>query len=243
MRKVKIFASFALTVMIMSLVASCGGNESESEIVDGVHIQKGKKLTSVLDLSFNLQANAYYDNKNRLNKIEYLNRNDSTICEIDYDHRIINYTYAYKTIGNAYNHVKRTYTFLINEQGYISIIDNMRFIYNSDGFLTNFETSRALWDLIYKDDDLDSFIGNFLKSEKEEIYVCFYDNVVNYYIRTFDDSIGGGADWFIGLIAYHSGLFGRTTKHFNYWTESDLGKATFKTSESKYERIIQLNYE
>ena len=81
------------------------------------------------------------------------------------------------------------------------------------------------------------------RTEKEEIYVCFYDNVVNYYIRTFDDSIGGGADWFIGLIAYHSGLFGRTTKHFNYWTESDLGKATFKTSESKYERIIQLNYE
>ena len=81
-------------IMLLSLsIASsifflnCGDNDdTKSEVIDGVHVVKGRKLVYVSDSTEGLLTNIFYDNNNRINKIVTAGwGNAISTLDIDYD--------------------------------------------------------------------------------------------------------------------------------------------------------------
>ena len=238
-------------VFATSVLTSCGGDD-EATIEDGVHVTKGKKL--VLVSVFNPkshQARVFYDNRDRIIKIE---QDDDLTIEVDYEKREFVVDYYSKVYYDGFiaeerdrirEESKMHYPFTTNSKGYISQIGSTSFIYDSDGFLQNIAKKSGLWDIMYQNDDIIMFTHSLLSSRNQSIYICNYDDNNQYklFLEMPNSKLHGNGDWPLGIIAYYSGLFGRTSTHFRYLTESELGKFYLETTESKYNGMILLKFE
>ena len=238
-------------VFATSVLTSCGGDD-EATIEDGVHVTKGKKL--VLVSVFNPkshQARVFYDNRDRIIKIE---QDDDLTIEVDYEKREFVVDYYSKVYYDGFiaeerdrirEESKMHYPFTTNSKGYISQIGSTSFIYDSDGFLQNIAKKSGLWDIMYQNDDIIMFTHSLLSSRNQSIYICNYDDNNQYklFLETPNSKLHGNGNWALGIVAYYSGLFGRTSTHFRYLTESELGKLYLETTESKYNGMILLKFE
>lgn len=223
---------------------NCGDNDdTKSEVIDGVHVVKGRKLVYVSDSTEGLLTNIFYDNNNRINKIVTAGwGNAISTLDIDYDDRAFRVRYDYNFNGKTETY-EMIYNFALNSQGYISQIGNTKYIYDSDGFLINIEKKKDIWTFMYQNDDLVQFKDCFKASKDSLLYMLTYENNTSYYMVAPINKLKDKELWSLGIVAYHSGLFGRTTKHFQYLRESDSGTANFKEFNSRYETLFKLGFE
>lgn len=246
MRKVFYFMIVLTTIITSFLFVSCGDSEDDNGQIDmnNFIIQNGKRLSelsyidtdSTLSYIIDTENNSFklglvpnnqvynykikYDSKGRMNKI-YNTRKDSLYltCEIDYEQRCI-------------KRLSKQFIYSLNEDGYISQIDNGYFFYNEKGYLINFDNANfhSIFDYDHyniKQASLEEFKTGLIhayfisieNSDKRELYIRF--KTTNGYKTNLNSND------LIGIIAVFSGLFGKIPSNFLVLKSEDEVNALF----------------
>lgn len=227
MKKLKIWSMMMLAVMVLPLVVSCGGDDDStdskwdrSNLVDGVNVNKRQLLTvNVAEGYFSLKMN--YDAHGKLTNIIWTENNkDYEGLTIDYDLRVIRYLdkmkYAYVSSSLTQSAVMASCRFTLNDRGYISQIDDCNCTYDDEGYLVGVTTSNEMWTLTYSGGDVVKSLTEGLISGKLHIYTFNYSEDSSkgeFYFTCKDFSADRVYRTIIALVAYHSGLFGKISKH------------------------------
>ena len=223
MKKSRLLGIILLAVITMFLTVACGDDE-KTEIVDGVNVKKGKKLTEVIIndeelYGYNMILNIKYDDKGRMTKVVWTNhgimqfaqgeRNYTLVdvepvdvISIDYKLREIQLNYKLlwsvsddlSVYSTGSRSLSRNYMFLLNKKGYISQIADCSCEYDEDGYLTSANSTKQ--------------ILNITRSEGEIIRSII--------------------EWIVA-----SNL---NTSYFYYGEDSDMGELHFTINCPEYER-------
>ncbi len=258
MKKVAKWSILMLAVVMISVCSSCGGSDDgqDTQKVDGVNVITGKKLVYLnievvkLENNYNgLSSGNYnlkmeYDSKGRLSKVLQIKhfgdgiQNDkiSEVAVIDYDLCEISLFYSGR------------YRFMLNNKGYVSQIGNSTCVYDDAGYLVGTENSRQIVSLTYENEDVARSVVNNIAYNKMRMCHFYYGDNSNtgelyFQMETEDNHIDSHkyAEAVVSLIAYLSGLFGKTSKHCTYLTKTDETIAYFnKYVENGYNRNISL---
>lgn len=239
-------------VMSFGLVA-CGGDDGSSNsgsIVDGVNVLSGKKLVELKITVFDENSPSYerslrikYDSKGRMIKVlgeamewDYQSQKPistgkyNEIATIDYDIRIISSSY--------YNNGSfSSYSFSLNEDGYISQIGRCHLYYDSNGYLKEVNDPWYASNLIYEESDLLKASLSPFSGGNLTLYYVTYGNTNNQgdlYIKIKRTDSLLKYTWteistpqLLSLIAYQAGLFGKVTKSCLRLNDSKEASAIF----------------
>lgn len=249
MRKVFYFVMVLTTIMTSFLTISCEDSEDNvgqnNNLNEDFIIQNGKRLA---ELSFYNDSSKYYrfyykieyDSKGRMNKLyqKYFVRDFNggqtsagyhLRYEIDYDLRSIIDAYNVSSVKDG-QRIYQQYTYSLNEDGYISLINNGYFSYNEKGYLVKYDNYQYHSILDYnhyniqqasvenmKTGLIHAYFISFENSDKKELYIRYKSTDKNRLFITSDDGIG--------IIALFSGLFGKIPTNFLLLkTEDDVNK-------------------
>ncbi len=255
-------------LLCVAFLTACGGDDVDgsTQIVDGVNVNNGKKITNLTISQDYPEYNAKveylfkieYDSKGRLSRIlctakEYNNGNvignneDNYIpmIKIDYDFRMIQ-VYNLSN-GNATGH-----SFTLNDQGYIAQIANVACRYNSDGYLTNVDNVNDMWNLAYDNNDIVKSLST-LTSGKTKLYIYSYGKSNNGELifnmtsekkssinSLYSNKWNQGVHSVGALIAYQAGLFGKISKHCSYLSSSSETNAIFNRNNDSSSNNLML---
>ena len=240
-----IWSMMVIALMTLSMMLACGGDDDResSQIVDGVNINGGKKITYLYinispEYDYGYEFNIQYDLKGRLSKVLWRQKYQgdflgtaASLIELDYDLRYI----------QVYNQKEKNmygYSFTLNEQGYISQIANVAFRYNTEGYLTNVDCINDFWTLSYNDNDISKSLSAFA-SGKTKIWIFGYgkDSTTGEIIFNMNcgqdrkgstsKNLNQEVHSVAGFIAYQAGLFGKISKHCSYLSSSSETTAIF----------------
>ena len=222
-------------VMALSLLMACGDSEENGNTknVDGVNVTKGKKI---VELSFiereygRIVPNHIkvdYDSNGRLSRImteqfNYIisdNGNEtynftseySEVLSIDYDSRLIKIPVRKRieTIG-----------FVLNEDGYVSLLGKTIFNYDENGYLTGADEPKSFTSLLYNKNDIIRAETSLISSGDIKYFFVTYSNNSNngdIYVRVSRSSnekyrsLNLNSRAVLFLIAYQAGLFGKVS--------------------------------
>ncbi len=242
MKKLKFGSIMLLVMLIAPLMVACGGDDSsdnareQANLVDGVHVNK-RRLHSVRirDSKETKTFRVTYDIKGKLTKIEWLNQENGTCLNIDYDRQLIEYLDQLETKVTWYDNntrYVRTYIpktmmycgFTLNERGFISQIGNYECSYDNNGYLVGVNSTKDIWSLLYNDGDIIKSTIETLKTGNSDIYYVAYkedpnSGMIYFSSKEFSHKGDNKASQekliraVVALIAYHSGLFGNISKH------------------------------
>ena len=246
MRKVFYFMAMT-TIMTSFLFISCGDSEDDggqnNNIDENFIIQNGKRLT---ELSLYNDSGDYYrffykieyDSMGRMSKLRKRlffrdldgsqnknSNNYSTKFEIDYEQRSITDSQKISSfIGSK--PIYQKYIYSLNEDGYISQINNGYFSYNEKGYLVKYDNYQYHSILDYdhyniqnasvehmKTGLIHAYFISFEKSDKKELYIRYKSTDKNRLFTIDDDGIG--------IIALFSGLFGKIPTNFLFLKSED----------------------
>ena len=256
MRKVFNFMMVLTTIITSFLFVSCGDSEDDNGQIDmnNFIIQNGKRLSelSYIDTDSNILSvitdgdsvyyisdkhdynyKIQYDSKGRMNKIYSIGKDSLYLsCEIDYEQRCI-------------KRLSKQFIYSLNEDGYISQIDNGYFFYNEKGYLINFDNANfhSIFDYDHyniKQASLEEFKTGIIhayfisidNSDKRELYIRF-KTTNGYKTKLNSNDV-------IGIIAFFSGLFGKIPSNFLVLKSEDEVNALFgidKLYNDQYETI------
>ncbi len=257
MGKTKIWSVLTLLIICVFTLLSCGGDDkSDTEVIDGVNVVNGKKLTSMTVDGFSYiyipegssnTINVNYDAKGRLSNIiiyfSVVNKNkeieyEVELARIDYDLRVL-----------FFNNLKDSfkYMFSLNDSGFISQLDNCSFTYDSNGYLINVENKKHLWNIAYDSGDIIKSLTSNLVSGKMKIFYYFYgeDKTTGDLVFTIDDNeynetkkttyLGpfSPINYLVSFIAYQAGLFGKISKHCTYLSKSNETTSAYNITKNK----------
>lgn len=223
-----------------SLISCSKDNDDSGQIIEGVNVNTGKRLLELqLGYSYNgglhpaCNFKVEYDSKGRMNKIlfersEYEYNKESgkynyyytgelsEVAFIDYDLRVLKiYSYDYSWGKKS----SKTFSFVLNEDGYISQIGTCFMKYDPKGYLIGVEAPKGISTLVFDSNDLIKASVSSLNKGNIVLYYISYENVDNQgdlyvkinhdekeYVKSLD------INDIVCLIAYQSGLFGKVAK-------------------------------
>lgn len=212
---------------------ACGSDDDNSEVIDGVNVNKGKKLVEiqVYGETMSQTSGVYkinYDSKGRLSGIIFYSPKydqSNEILKIDYDLREL---FVSETLS---------YMFMLNKKGYISQISNCKCIYDENDYLVGAISTDQNWQLVYYEGEIIQSIieifasGNINtnyfyygeKSETGELYFTMNSSGTKEYRGITNEKMAIRC-----FIAYQSGLFGKTDIHTSSFGETSKVKAVVK---------------
>ena len=236
---------WSLVLIGLTMIIGCGGDGSDStqsSIVDGVNVSNVRKLVS---LTYNYDGGyndykiidnyqAKYDSKGRLEKVSFTEKlyqkenlsNEITVdaLKIDYDLRVLamwtGFSYNYSTKQSEPTMSRLPFSF--NSQGYISQIGGYSLNYDSYRYFTGLDSSKDIWNIVYKDNDLSKSLASF-NSKLSTYYFTYGNNSkqgdLYFYINS---ELPSNSDYYLTMrticcyIAYQAGLFGKITQNGIY---------------------------
>lgn len=228
MKKLKFWSIIMLMAMSLPLMVSCGGDDdsvtepSNSEIIDGVNVPKGKKLVQLKYVMQNSICSfiVKYDSKGRLSQINIKYKSNTEEKEGE-EYELAKIDYDTQTISNSLSSKK--YHFSLNSNGYISQIGLCTLDYTPNGYLKEVNDNRGIGSIIYNEDDIIKASVSKLTSDKISLYYFYYGEDLEKGEMIFNmerDPLFRNfrlVDWdyfteILCGIAYTSGLFGKNVK-------------------------------
>lgn len=245
----------------MPLVVACSSNDEKdaSKIVEGINLTTGKKIVEIQvanQIEYNRKLpevyKVEYDSKGRLSRVLYQEQDCdfdpytgkssdyyytgelTEVAIVDYDLRFV------KTV----NYFTRTHGFVLNQDGYISLIGNISLNYDNNGYLVGTDEPDKIGSLAYEGNDLiKASISNITRDKMALFYVSYgnLDNQGDLYIRIlasddkrkWDNETTLNRNNIIFLIAYQSGLFGKVVKSFINLTSKNEASSLFEYDDDR----------
>ena len=202
-----ILASLLMSVFCLSCSSSSNDPEPDPEKKD---ITTRRIVELTMDSVENNGAGSsvtytmMYDDKGRLNRVYEIDQGTKEqALLIDYDFMIARSRYGLNS------------SFEINDQGYITRVENCQLIYNDQGYLVKTERNNDFWTILYDAGDITKCMSDFASGKTELLYYFGEDSRAGELVFLYDFQTWKeiGPRQILAFIAYQSGLFGKVTKH------------------------------
>ena len=249
MKKIKLLSVMMPVVMMLSMIAACGSDDNgTSQKVDDVNVINGKKIVALSfseKASLNPDYKISYDNEGRLSKIFHIEEDTilyyKEIANIDYNMRVVTLP-----IRSYY----QSFSFSLNDDGYISRIGKYILTYDQHGYLTTIDEGTSLGNIEYYEDD-------FLKASISELtggvalYYVPYANTASkgeLYIRInlSDDKPNThhrkNMKDICVFIAYQAGLLGKVSKTVLNIKDADEGFVSYEYDKDMWHESGKFTY-
>ena len=258
----KTFRLIGLVLMaVMSFgMLACGsdddGSSNSGSVVDGVNVASGKKLVELKLATINSNYNSEvsfkikYDSKGRMTQIlqeeqEWDNQSEkyystgkyNELATIDYDFRIISIPYYF---GGPVS----SYSFSLNENGYVSQIGRCHLSYDSNGYLKEVSDPWNASNLVYEGNDLLKASVSPFSGGNVTLYYVTYGNTDkqgNLYINVKRTDSNNKYSWtemgypqLLSILAYQAGMLGKVTKSCLHLKDSKEASAIFDYENSAH---------
>lgn len=253
-----------MAVMSFGMVA-CGsdddGSSNSGSVVDGVNVASGKKLVELKYANINSNHNfevslkIKYDSKGRMTQIlqeglEWDNQSEkyystgkyNEVAKIDYDFRIISIPNPYPDSYSYYR--DGSYSFSLNENGYVSQIGRCHLSYDSNGYLKEVSDPWNASNLVYEGNDLLKASVSPFSGGNVTLYYVTYGNTDkqgNLYINVKRTDSKDKYTWsemgpsqMLSLLAYQAGMLGKVTKSCLHLKDSKEASAIFDYENSAH---------
>lgn len=262
MKKSKLLSMMMLVIIVLPIMIACSNDDSKgtSKKSGGVNVINGKK---VVELSFFPGNNRHlpdiykidYDSKGRLSKISYekilkdeynsekkewvaVDVKNVEYVKVDYDLKVVTIL-----LNDNYPDYPESFTFSLNDDGYISRIGQCIFSYDSFGYLKNVDELKSIGTLYYDSnyDFVKASVSKFVDSNMALYYVPYTstaeEGIMHVHVKHSDDEYNRNHD--IGkkdicfFIAYQAGLLGKVTQTVLYVKDRNEATAMFEYNTDK----------
>lgn len=245
MKRLNFLSILMLTVMVLPLVVACSSDDSKgSSKIDDVNVINGKKLVKLGFSSTYSGTQVYkidYDNKGRLSEIssgsiKYQENESQQMVPYDTVYsQIASIHYDTQVVSIPFGNKSESFSFSLNDKGYISRIGGCTLTYDSQGYLNTVDEGKRFATLYYDSND-------FIKASISKLvggvalYYVPYANSVDegiLYIRVQHSDEGSfrsniDRQDICVFIAYQAGLLGQVTKTVLNLKDPNEAKAVFE---------------
>ena len=226
-----------MCIMVFGLTC-CDDSEDESRNTSGLgnlRLTKMSYLCSLDNTWTGIGGWIGYDDKGRLSNITQerfvtaQTTKKDTIVFIDYDRNTVHF--------HPFRNRAYSFHFRLNEQGYITLLDNYVFRYDESGILYDIRQRMDMWTFNYENEELTGFVKSLRNGTPQLYYYCDYDKdpytgeLLLYLNGTWLSNTCSEESFYrhISFIAaYQAGLFGRVTGTVRSFASQENGRATLE---------------